>query len=162
MFSQEIWRRFQASPQAPEATADFIAELRSRPVAYFVESYRMNQFSREVRTFFAEHYVWYARSLFVAGFDVKRAGAIGNVDVIVPGAYRWVPDPANPDVSIEVGSTLLPPLSVIELASGTHNVAVPRSDVDCSLLPADLPVIAKGEYPAFYHSRQIQQLGGRR
>ena len=160
MFSQEIWRRFHASPKASQATADFIAELRDRPVAYFVESYRMNQFSAEVRMFFAEHYVWYARSLFVAGFNIERAGTAGNVDVIVPGAYRWVPDPENPDESIEVGATLLHPLSVIELDTGKHNVAVSRLGAKGSLLPADLPLVTRDAYPAFYHSRQILQLGG--
>ena len=162
MFSQEIWRRFHASPQASQATTDFIAELRNRPVAYFVESYRMNQFSPEIRMFFAEHYVWYARSLFVAGFNVERAGAAGNVDVIVPGAYRWVPDPENPDASIEVAATLMHPLSVIELDTGKHNVAVRRAGTKGSLLPADLPLVTRDAYPAFYLSRQIMQLGGSR
>jgi hypothetical protein len=163
MFSQDIARKFWKSPQADQATAEFIAEFRDRPIAYIVESYRLNQFPDPIRRFLGEHYVWYARSLFIAGFFLDLVDGAREVDVIVPGAYRWVPDPVHQGVSIQVGSEVLRPLDVIHLDVGTHTIATHEVHaVRGSLMLADLPFVERDAYPAFYHQRQITQLGGYR
>jgi hypothetical protein len=160
MFSQDIWRRFKNSPQASRASADFIAEFRHRPIAYMVESYRLHQFPAAILAFFEEHYVWYARSLFIAGFHIESAGGPRDVDVIVPAAYRWVPDLRNPDATIRVGPTSLHPLAVIVLDVGMHRVALDGPNARGSLMLADLPASGREAYRPFYDSRQILQLGG--
>ena len=162
MFSQVIWRKFRASPQASKNTADFISELRDRPVAYFVESYRMNQFPDEIRRFFAEHYVWYARSLFIAGFQIEGTAAVREIDVIVPGSYRWMPDPNSPEASIRVGRNMLQPFEIADLETGKHSAEIQMPISGGALMLADLPPPIRDAYPAFYLRRQIAQLGGHR
>jgi hypothetical protein len=163
MFSQDIWRKFRTGPNASQATNDFISEFRNRPIAYFVESYRLNQFPAAVRTFLSEHYVWYARSLFIAGFELtmQRTGA-KEVDVIVAGDYRWIPNPETSGARIRVDATTVGPLKEITLAVGTHAVAADGQLASGFLMLAELPAPVRDAYPAFYHSRQISQLGGRR
>jgi hypothetical protein len=163
LFSQDIWRRFKNSPQAARATTDFINQFRERPVAYVVESYRLRQFPAEIRDFLAEHYVWYARSLYVAGFRIDLPpGARREIDVIVPGEYLWVPEFKERKLVILVGKDALPPAARISLDKGTHSVSGHQSGTSGRLVLADLPPINRDGYPAFYHRRQIAQLGGYR
>jgi hypothetical protein len=159
MFSQQIWRRFSGSPTA---ATEFITDFRRRPIAFFVESYRMNQFPPAVRNFFAEHYVWYARSLFIAGFEIDAANDGQDVDVIVAGSYRWEPDPGLPAGTLRVGAVTLRPFEAVDLEVGTHRVSAGPVPAVGSLVLADLPATRPDGYPAFYHLRQILQLGGSR
>ena len=43
-----------------------------RPIAYIVDSYRLGQFPEDIRSFWSQHYVWYARSLYIAGYDIAE------------------------------------------------------------------------------------------
>ncbi len=163
MFSQGIARHFRMSPQAAEHTAEFIDEFRRRPVAYIVESYRLQQFPADVNRFFANHYVWYGKSLYVAGFrlNFSEHGA-RDVEVIVPGTYRWTPDSSSPQTSLLVNGQALAPSGEIELAAGHHAVTSREPMTLGSLMLADVPAREREGYPSFYHQRQVLQLGGRR
>jgi hypothetical protein len=81
--------------------------------------------------------------------------------VIVPAAYRWVPDPGHTDASIRVGPTLLHPLEVTDLNVGTHRVAADGPDARGSLMLADVPAANRDAYQSFYDPRQLEQLRGR-
>lgn len=157
MFSPGIFKRFRASPEAMQNRADWIEEFRNRPIAYIVDSYRLGQFPDEIREFWSTHYLWYARSLYVAGFDV--AGTT-EVDVIVPGRYRWDPHRASPTAGLRLGDRALAPGDAIELAVGKHSAGAIGENAAGQLILADLPRPTRDGYPFFYHRRQIAQLGG--
>lgn len=159
MFAYDIWQRFKGSPTAAD---EFINEFRRRPVAYIVESYRMNKFPKEVQAFWGSHYVWHSRSLFVAGFLIPPTVGPHDVDVIVPAEYRWLPEPKGSGTSLIVGSKVVPPLGTIRLEVGQYRVAVQTNGTPGFLMLADPPAIGRDAYPAFYHLRQIMQLVGSR
>jgi hypothetical protein len=151
------------SPRGPiEATDEFIADFRDRPIAYVVESYRLSEFPDPIRKFIDEHYVWYARSLFLAGFLLDLERWTHEVDVIAPGPYRWVPSPAHRGVSIQIGSEVLQPLNMIHLDRGIHEVATLEGQTARgSLMLADLPVTERDATSTFFYlERQITQLRG--
>jgi hypothetical protein len=157
MFSQQIWRRFKDSPGA---ASDFVADFRNRPIAFFVESYRMNQFPPQVRQFFADHYVWYAASVFVAGYELLPNVAERRIDVIVPGQYQWVPSDHFPESKARIGDQLLRPYSTVRLDTGVHLLSSASSPSAGILLFGELPSTGRDSYPAFYSERQGMQLGG--
>jgi len=158
MFSPMIFQRFRASPQAMENRSDWIKEFRDRPIAYIVESYRLGQFPDEIREFWSKHYVWYARSLYVAGFKIEEQT---EVDVIVPGRYRGDADPATPTAQLKLGTVLLAPGDEIDLSEGTRPAQPVGKEARGELILADLPKPIRDQYPFFYLRRQIEQLGGR-
>ena len=159
MFSQQIWRRFKDSPQEE---LKFIEEFRDRPIAYLVESYRMNQFPPAIRTFIDGHYVWYEHGLFVAGFPIGPARGRFNADVIVAGNYRWAPSRPQDAGAIKVGLTEVAPFESIYLAVGSYPVESLTQASIGSLMLADLPAPSRDTFDGFYLNRQILQLGGRR
>ncbi len=158
MFSPGIYQRFYSSPQAMQNRADWIEEFRSRPIAYIVESYRLRQFPAEIRDFWSKHYVWYARSLYIAGYNIAGPR---EVDIIVPGRYRWDADPTSAAAALQLGNTLVQPGAEIELAVGSLPAHAVGEDAKGQLILADLPIPSRDSYPFFYLRRQIDQLGGR-
>jgi hypothetical protein len=162
MFSQDIWRKFKKSAMAEQNTADFIAGLRSRSVAYVVESYRLRQFPEPILSFLASHYLWYSSSLFIAGFGIEPGRPAQDIDVIVRGRYRWDPSPIDATATLQVGSVVLRPSEVVELDVGSHRITHDDRDAQGKLILADLPRRDEVGFPSFYLSRQIYQLGGSR
>jgi hypothetical protein len=162
MFSQDIWSRFVHAPDSKESKDKFIAEFRKRPVAYIVESYRLNQFPDPIRSFLDDHYMWYAHSLLMAGARIELDGDSQHIDIIVDGKYRWEPDPAHASSSIRVGGSTIEPQGLVDLTTGAHTVTAPDAKVRGVLILADLPPTERSGLPAFYHLRQIFQLAGRR
>ena len=159
MFSQQIWRRFKDSPQEEDR---FVEEFRNRPIAYLVDSYRLNQFPPIIRAFIDEHYVWYDHGLFVAGFPILPTRREFHADVVVAGRYRWKPSNPENAAAIEVGGSVLAPFESIHLGVGTYRVQSLAAASEGSLVLAELPE-PTGETPeGFYIVRQIRQLGGRR
>jgi len=163
MFSQDIARHFHISAQSAKNAADFIAEFRNRPIAYIVESFRLQRLPKTIRRFLGEHYVWYGKSLYLAGFRIEFASAGSRVvDVIVPATYRWTPDPTAASASIIVNERTLSAFEEIELQVGKHTVEATVIPTVGSLILADLPARERQGYPAFYHQRQYLQLRGLR
>lgn len=160
LFSQDIWRRFVDSPVAAQNAADFIAHLRSAPVAYVVESYRLRQFPETIRQFFAAHYVWHARSLFVAGYRLTGLSDTVEVDVIVPGRYRWDAASDVAPTSILVDASPVAPSSEVELSVGIHRISTTGAPAFGSLILGDVPRSDEAGFAGFYLTRQIVQLGG--
>ena len=158
MFSPMIGQRFYKSPQAMQNRADWIEEFRDRPIAYIVDSYRLRQFPEEIREFWSKHYIWYARSMYIAGFNI--AGPV-EVDVIVPGRYRWDADPTSPTAALQLASELLEPGAEINLAVGRLPAQTVGEGAHGQLILADLPKPTRDGSPFFYLRRQIDQLGGR-
>jgi hypothetical protein len=158
MFSPAIFQRFFGSPQAMQNRAGWVEEFRSRPIAYIVESYRLSQFPDEIRDFWTKHYIWYARSLYIAGYDVAGPR---EVDIIVPGRYRWDADPTSPAASLQLGNALLRPDEKIVLATGSLPAQAIGEGARGQLILADLPRPTRDGAPFFYLRRQLSQLGGR-
>ncbi len=163
LFSEGIARRFFLSKDSAQNTKDFVEEFRNRPIAYIVESFRLQRFPKAIRRFLGEHYVWYGKSLYLAGFRIEFASKESRVvDVIVPATYRWTPDPSAASASIIVNGRVLDAFGEIELQVGQHQVEATVMPTVGSLILADLPARERQGYPAFYHQRQYLQLRGLR
>jgi hypothetical protein len=90
-FSETIYRRF-AGAERERNSAQIIDTFRGQPIAFIVQSFRLNQFPVELRRFWAENYQPYRASVFVAGRRLEGAkGARSEFGLFVPGAYRWLP-----------------------------------------------------------------------
>jgi hypothetical protein len=156
MFTQQILSR---RAQGAGAFDGFIAEFRSRPIAYIVESFRMRQFPDKVREFWDEHYVPYAASLRVAGWRVTGSVRESAHEVIVPGTYRWIPGGRFPEAFIQVDGQSLAPGESLHLDAGPHLVS--RADGDAEgLLVLTLDSARPGATFPFFDERQWQQLRG--
>lgn len=159
MFSQDIWRRFKDSPKA---ATDFVSDLRARPLAFFIESYRLNQFPSSVRQFFRDHYVWYGSSVFVAGFELPPHMESRTIDVLVDGSYQWVAQSGFAESTVTIDGIAVTPGQSISLTRGTHELKAMQSPAAGALILGEVQPDIRIEYPAFYSLRQILQLGGNR
>jgi hypothetical protein len=61
-----------------------------------IESFLLDWFPPEVRSFWEAHYVRYAPAVFVPGTRVTALpDAPATIEVIVPGEYEWHPEPGS-------------------------------------------------------------------
>jgi len=119
LFSQHLYRRFAGAARERNAAA-LLESFRTIPIQFLVESFRLNQFPVEVRRFWAENYQPYRASVFVAGRRLAGpSGAELGFEILVPGAYRWLPGGGAHPVSVE-GRTLAAG-EVVELAAGRYS-----------------------------------------
>lgn len=117
-FSQHIYRRF-AGAGRERHTAELMATFRDTPVEFLVQSFRLNQFPVELRRFWAAHYQPYRASVFVAGQHLEGArGERAELDLLVPGRYRWLPFAGPQALAIE--DRLVGAGEVVELGRGVH------------------------------------------
>jgi len=138
-FSQTLYRRFE-SPARAERIEKLERQFREERVRFLVDSFRLAQFPPELQRFFALHYQPYRHAVSVAGSRLSGSrGESSAVELVVPGAYRWLPYP-DPQ-QLEVDGRLLRAGDVLELASGPHRVRF-LEDV-----PAGLLVLALAELP---------------
>jgi hypothetical protein len=90
-FSETIYSRF-AGAARERNSAQMMSTFRGQPIAFIVQSFRLNQFPIELRRFWAENYQPYRASVFVAGRRLEGAkGGRSEFGLFVPGAYRWLP-----------------------------------------------------------------------
>ena len=146
-FSQHIYKRF-AGPHRAHHTHRLLQTFRETPVAFLVQSFRLNQFPPDVRQFWHENYQPYQASVFVAGrrFSGTR-GESANFELLVPGRYRWLPSGGATTLAIE--ERVLAPGESVTLQSGPHTARFVETVPDGLLVLAlnDPP----GEAPvAFY------------
>jgi len=139
-FSQVIYRHF-AGVHREKSTEILLQDLRERPVKFVLQSFRLNQFPVEVRRFLADNYQPYRAAVFVAGRRLEgAAGERREFELVVPGAYRWLPL-AGPQ-PIRIGEITLAPGEVAEFDAGSYTA---RFEQD---LPAGLLVLALGDPPS--------------
>jgi hypothetical protein len=162
MFSPDIWMHFRRSPDASSNTANFIEEFRNRPVAYIIYSHRLSQFPKEVLQYWARHYVWYKRSLYVAGYNITGSAGPQTIDVTVPGRYRWDLLASQSRSELRVDSAIVKPNEEIQLGVGKYQVLILGADSEGQLILADLPRAERDKAPEFYPRRQLSQIGGHR
>jgi hypothetical protein len=139
-FSQVIFRHF-AGDRREIRTRRLLEEIRSRPVKFVLQSFRLNQFPAEIRRFLSDNYQPYRASVFVAGR--RLAGSEGDrseFELIVPGRYRWLPF-TGPQ-KVRIGPRTLSPGEVAEFDVG-HYTADFVEDV-----PGGLLVLALNDPPA--------------
>jgi hypothetical protein len=157
-FTQQIHTRLNTGPDAADNAARFVAEFRSRPISFIVESYRLAQFPDPVRAFWNSHYVLYADAVYVAGVRHQGpAGRRGTIDVIVPGRYRWNADVG--DLVVDEATTLAPG-DELDLAVGVHALRA-ATGIHEGILTLALPDPPDVRPRSFYGSPMIRQLRGR-
>jgi len=138
-YSQHIYRDF-TGPNREIMKRRLEGRFRKRQVSFMVQSFRLNQFPVELRRFWAEHYQPYRASVFVAGRRLEGArGESADVELIVPGRYRWLPFTGPQELSI--AEQIVPPGGVVELASGHHPVRFVED------VPGGLLILALAEPP---------------
>ena len=100
-----------------------LATFEERPVAFLLESFRLNQFPVELRRFWAKHYQPYRGSVFVAGRNLEgSAGTHSEFELIVPGHYRWIPRDGPRELHID--GQVVPAGGILELEPGAHTARV--------------------------------------
>ena len=146
-FSQHIHQAFE-SPKRARNVDRLIEGFRSHEVAFLVQSFRLNQFPVEVRRFWDENYQPYRAAVFVAGRRLSgSSGEAREFELLVPGAYRWLPLDGPQPLSID--RELVPPGGVVELAAGPQRAEFVED------VPRGLLLLALDEAPgvaplAFY------------
>jgi hypothetical protein len=117
-----------------------IKKFRETPIHYLVESFRLNQFPVEIRRFWSENYQPYRASVFVAGRRLEgRLGDTTAFEIIVPGAYRWIP--TDGPQSIRIGERTLAPGETLEMAPGEHFASFTED------VPGGIFVLAVDDHP---------------
>jgi len=148
-FSQVLYRHFAGENRAIN-TRNFLSDFRSRQVKFVLQSFRLNQFPVEIRRFLAENYQPYRASVFVAGRHLAGgAGTTTEIELLVPGRYRWIPF-AGPR-TVRIGTWTLGPGETAELGAGSHTVEFVED------VPGGMLVLAVADPPgkaplAFYKS----------
>jgi hypothetical protein len=160
-FTETILRRFHG-PDGPGYTQWFLAEQRSRPVAFLVPSHVYGQFPEPVRSFWDQHYLPYSHAVRVAGAAVHgEAGQLVEVDLVAAGTYRWravAEGGVAPRAAIE-GRTLGPG-DRIALAAGVHQVRL-LDKVRTGMVQLALEEAPESPLGIFYSMEAIGQITGR-
>lgn len=120
-FSQHIYQYFEGPRR--DRNIDWVIErFREERVAFLLESFRLSQFPVEVRRFWDENYQPYSGSVFVAGRRLSgNRGEQAEFELVVPGAYRWLP--LDGRQSLEIEGRVVAPGEIVELTDGLHRAA---------------------------------------
>ena len=149
-FSQHIYERF-AGPNRARHTHRLLETFRETPIAFLVQSFRLNQFPPDVRQFWHDNYQPYRASVFVAGRRLSGArGESADFDLLVPGRYRWLPvDGASP---LAIEERVLAPGESVILEPGPHTARFVEEVPDGLLILAlnDPP----GEAPILFYRQR--------
>lgn len=146
-FSQHIYKRF-GGPQRERYTRWLLETFREAPVAFLMQSFRLNQFPADIRQFWHDNYQPYRASVFVAGRRLSGdRGQSANFELLVPGRYRWLP--SGGDTPLAIAERVLAPGETMVLGSGRHTARF------LDRVPDGLLVLALNEPPgeapaAFY------------
>lgn len=93
-FAQHL-RRFGGEGAEAEI-AGLMAEFRSRPVQFMVEPPWWEPYPRELRDFWATRYAPYRGHVRIPGREIRgEPGWEDELEIIVPGEYRWWADEAR-------------------------------------------------------------------
>jgi hypothetical protein len=153
---EHVMRTF-SGPDGDRQADLFIAEFRTRPVAFMIEDFLLHPFPAKVSEFWATHYVRYHGSAAVAGRKVTgSAGTQIDVDIIVPGNYRW--SGLGP-ISIE--GTRLEPGATIRLSTGGHAMTLGEDTPD-GVLALALPEPPQPSQLPFHPWAPVAEIAGSR
>lgn len=150
---QHVQARFFGK-NGPAYAEKFVAEHRTRPVAFIVRSNRVG-FPGPVKTFWETHYVLYRAAVWLAGQPIAGARDTRlDLDLVMNGRYRWQAG----DGRITVDGTPLAPGDTIELTAGAHAVTIASDRADGMLvLAVDEP---PGPIAPFYDKLPMLELSG--
>jgi hypothetical protein len=120
VYLREHVERGFGGPDGDRQADLFIAEFRTRPVAFMIDDFLLQPFPGSVREFWSAHYVPYYASALVAGRPLH--GPAGNqveIDIIVAGDYRW----SGPG-RISIEGTPVEAGATIRLPAGAHTTTL--------------------------------------
>ncbi|MFN0253185.1 MAG: hypothetical protein ACKV2T_40300 [Kofleriaceae bacterium] len=138
---------------SPDMGAGFITELRGRPVAFIVRTYRLEKFPPDVRAFWADHYVPYRGTVELVGQRIHADTAgVRLMEIIVPERYRWISVRGD----LVVGGVTLRPGETIALPVGTSRLAWHGAIDGVLVLAVDTPMSpARAPYYHFHPQMEI-------
>jgi hypothetical protein len=91
---EHVRARFGTEPDATENTRLLMQEHRDRPVAFMIPPLAWEPYPTGLRDFWQSRYVHYHGAVHVAGRHLRAGpGTTLTFEVIVPGAYVWLPSP---------------------------------------------------------------------
>jgi len=146
-FSQHLYQDF-AGTSREDHTKSLIGIFRRKPIAFMLQSFRLNQFPVEVRRFWADNYQPYRGSVLVAGRRLEgRSGERTEIELVVPGRYRWLPigDP----IPVVIGGRPIAAGEIVSLESGILEIEF-KVDVPAGLLVLALKDLPGPASAAFY------------
>lgn len=122
----EHLRRFEGDGAEAEI-AGLLAEFRSRPVQFLVEPLGWEAYPGELRDFWATRYVLYRGHVRIPGREIRgEAGRAEELEIIVPGEYRWWADEATRRPLV-VGADTVPAGGVVTLSQrGVVRLGLPE------------------------------------
>jgi hypothetical protein len=137
----------------------FIQEHRDRPVSFVIMSHRLGTFPDWIKRFWAQHYVQYRSTLALAGRKIAGpAGSTHELDVIVPGTYRWMP--STPARLVGGGITLMAG-ETIQLTAGVKRFEL-LDGVEGGMLVIAVEAAPDPRERPFYPLSTILELSGLR
>jgi len=143
-------------------TAALIEEFRSRPLAFVIKTSRLASFPRVVSEFWASHYVLYAHAVMLPGRRIAGAAATTHeVDVIVPGTYRWIPGVASQAARLGIAGTQLRAGETLTLTRGVHRAEL-LDPVAAGMLVLAVTTPPGATASPFYDEGLILELAGAR
>jgi hypothetical protein len=148
-----IKHRF-GGPGGRDYMEKFIADFRSRPVSYIVNTYRLAVFPSAIRDFWNQHYVPYRANVLLAG---KAVSGTDLVEIIVPGRYRWISPTAE---ALEIDGRKLTAGGAVDLFGGKYEVRVLGRGNGMLVLAVDEPPLE--DSAPFYDRMPIAEQTGTR
>lgn len=160
VFLRETVVRWFSGPDADQNTAKLLAEFRSRPVAFLVQTHRVSQFPPVVRAFWQDHYVPYVGPVAIAGRRVHGVmGSVHALEVIVPGTYRWQPINDGP-ARISIHGRVIDRGQTFELPLGPASIRL--LDAVDGLVAIDVGSPPRPSHERFYHRLPLAEITGAR
>ena len=136
-----------------------IDEFRRNRVAYVIDLHSLSQFPPSVRGFLYDNYQWYYGSLAIVGFAIQPEPKPMQVEVFVPGTYRWAPSSQKSAAVLLVDGTVIRPHGQAVLSAGTHRLVTIPGGTGGTLVLALGSRPDKGMY-SFIDHRQLRRLYG--
>jgi hypothetical protein len=153
---EHVMRTFGGSDGDRQADL-FIAEFRNRPVAFLIEDFLLYPFPRKVVEFWSTHYVRYSGAAAVAGRRLGgSAGTEIELDIIVPGHYRW-----SGSGSISIDGIRLDAGATITLSRGGHTATL-AVDTPGGVLALALPEPPRPSEAPFHALAPVSEIAGAR
>lgn len=151
-----------SGPARKERIAAFLADFRELPVRFIVTSYRQSQFPDPILAFMRDNFAPYraAVALPAKSFRLDPA-ASRDFEIVVAGAYAWIPESWSPTRSIAIDGQPLDRLERVELTVGRHRAASVDGRVAGSLVYAAIEPPSPSTRP-FYSEAAIRELRGKR
>ncbi len=158
LFAENVIAEF-FGPHGDARSAAFIDEFRKRPVT-FVIAHRLFRFPPAVEEFWRTHYIHHRDEVLIPGREISGSrGEAIDLDIIVPGEYRWE-DESNGESTLAIDGHTVDQGGMIPLSVGPHEARLLR-DVPAGTLSLNVNAPRRARGSAFYDLKVVQEIDPR-